>query len=105
MKARPFFYNRGHVLTQILGNKKITIILFLLLLSLVVLAGLTGKVSANLLIMFALPLAVNLLCCIYEHTKRIKLWNVKRAGFVLFHIGFLIVITGGMITYLTYSIG
>jgi cytochrome c biogenesis protein ResB len=93
------------MLTKTLGSKKITVILFLLLLFLGVLEGWTQKVPATPFILVALPLTVNLVCCIFGHVRRIRQWNALHGGFILFHLGFLVIIAGGVVTYLTYSMG
>ncbi|KAF0219033.1 MAG: hypothetical protein FD174_2422 [Geobacteraceae bacterium] len=93
------------MLTEALKSEKLTIVLFLLLLALFVMEGETQKVSGYAFLGLAAPLVLNLLFCVFHHIKRTKTWDMAQAGFILFHVAFLIIIAGGITTYLTYSIG
>lgn len=88
-----------------LANKKITVVLLLALIPLAVLEGQRRSVPGAVFIAFAVPLVLNLCCCLFSHLKGTRRFTVERAGFLLFHAAFLMIIAGGIATYFTYSIG
>ena len=88
-----------------LANKKITVVLLLALIPLAVLEGQRRNVPGAVFIAFAVPLVLNLCCCLLNHLKARRSLTVERAGFLLFHVAFLMIIAGGIISYFTYSIG
>lgn len=90
---------------SMLANKKITIILLLALIPLAVMEGERRNIPGAVFIAFAIPLVLNLCCCLLNHMKGGKAFTVERAGFLLFHAAFLLVIIGGIVTYFTYSVG
>lgn len=92
-------------MSNLLANKKITIILFLALIPLAIAEGQSRSVPGVVFIAFAVPLVLNLLFCLLRHVKSTKQWDAERCGFILFHIAFLVIIAGGMVTYFTYSVG
>ena len=88
-----------------LASKKITVVLLLALIPLAVLEGQRRSVPGAVFIAFAAPLVLNLCCCLINHLKARRPFTVERAGFLLFHAAFLMIIAGGIISYFTYSIG
>lgn len=88
-----------------LASKKITVVLLLALIPLAVLEGQRRSVPGAVFIAFAVPLVLNLCCCLFSHLKGTRRFTAERAGFLLFHAAFLMIIVGGIATYFTYSIG
>ena len=90
---------------RFIGGKKIAIIFILLFLMVTVWEGVTKQVPAAILLATGCCLAANLVCCMISHVRRLSRWSLRQTGFIIFHAGLLVVISGGMITYYTYSIG
>ena len=88
-----------------LASKKITVFLLLALIPLAILEGQRRSVPGAVFIAFAVPLVMNLCCCLFRHLKGTRRFTVERTGFLLFHAAFLLIIAGGIATYFTYSIG
>ncbi len=89
---------------SLLKSRKLTVVLFIAFLPLIIIEAETRSLPGYIFIGFAVPLIVNLLLCLLDHLKRIEKWTVYRIGFVLFHASFLVMITGGILTFFTYRI-
>lgn len=90
---------------KILGSRKVTILVFLLLLAALTLEGWSGKLSGPALLALGSPLAVNLIACLWRHLRRGGGRRAERAGFLLFHAALLVIMAGGAISYRSYSVG
>lgn len=95
----------GSRVVTFLASKKITIFLLVALIPLAVLEGESRRVPGVAFIAFAVPLALNLCCCLFRHLRGTRRLTVERVGFLLFHGAFLVIIVGGTLSYFTYSIG
>lgn len=90
---------------NLLKSRKLSVIVLFAFLPLIVIEAGTRNISGYVFIGFAAPLAVNLVLCLYEHIKKIQKLTLEKIGFLLFHSALLVIMTGGIITYLTYTMG
>lgn len=87
-------------------SRKFVVVIFLILLGLIVGEAVFQKIPAFAFIVVSLLLSCSLVSCLWEQLrKRYASLSLTAIGFLVFHAALLIIMTGGMITYFTYSIG
>lgn len=90
---------------EVFRSRKTTIALLLALLPLIIVESRERGVPGYIFIGFAVPLVLNLVLCLFDHIRKSGKFTLKRIGFITFHASFLVIITGGIITYYTYTVG
>lgn len=93
------------VLYNILRSRRLTIILLLSLIPLIIMEAQRRDISGYVFLGFSIPLAANLAFCLVDHMRKTGRLTLKRAGFLIFHASFLVIMAGGIITYRTYAVG
>lgn len=90
---------------QVLKSRKLTVVLLLALLPLAIFESQVRSVPGYVFAGYGAALALNLALCLIDHIRRVQKWTVQSVGFILFHAALLVIMTGGIATYVTYTIG
>ncbi len=90
---------------KILKSPVLTVFAILLAIPVFIFQASTKAVAAWGFFLCALPLIINLACCLSYHLHKKGITSPKNKGFILFHAAFLMIIVGGLASYASRTQG